>query len=79
MTIVNATQNYVCFLQFDMKADYIEELRLGVTPSQSLRITATQWFDLSTRTGRECVLKNVCGLMALVKRPFDSESDSLAE
>ncbi|KAJ0133125.1 F-box/WD repeat-containing protein 11 [Fusarium oxysporum f. sp. albedinis] len=79
VTIVNATQNYVCFLQFDMKADYIEELRLGVTPSQSLRITATQWFDLSTRTGRECVLKNVCGLMALVKAPFDSESDSLAE
>ncbi|SCO54458.1 uncharacterized protein FFNC_15523 [Fusarium fujikuroi] len=79
VTIVNATQNYVCFLQFDIKADYIEALRLGVTPSQSLRVTATQWFDLSTRTGRECVLKNVCGLMALVKMPFDLETDSLVE
>ncbi|KAH7205369.1 uncharacterized protein BKA55DRAFT_530617, partial [Fusarium redolens] len=79
VTIINATQNYVCFLQFDVKNEYIDELRFGVTPSQSLMVTATQWFDLSTKTGRECVLKNICGLMALAKEQFALEIDGVAE
>ncbi|KAG5788158.1 hypothetical protein H9Q69_012774 [Fusarium xylarioides] len=79
VTIINATQNYICFLQFDVENEYIDELRFGVTPSQPLMVTATQWFDLSTKTGRECVLKNICGLMALAKEQFALEIDGVAE
>lgn len=79
MTIINATQNYVCFLQFDVKNEYIDELRFGVMPSQPLMLTATKWFDLSTKTGRECVLKNICGLMAMAKKQFSLENDGLVE
>ncbi|KAI1009982.1 hypothetical protein LB503_011564 [Fusarium chuoi] len=79
VTIINATQNYVCFLQFNVESKYIDELGFGVTPSQPLIVTATQWFDLSTKTGRECVLKNILGLIALAKEPFALEIDGVAE
>ena len=62
-----------------MKDDYIGELRPGVTPSESLRVTATPWLDLSTRTGRECVFKNICGLIVLTKEPFVLETDIVVE
>ncbi|KAF5669885.1 hypothetical protein FDENT_11398 [Fusarium denticulatum] len=48
VTIINATQKYVCFLQYDVEDSYIEDLKLGVAPSQPLIVTATQWFDLSS-------------------------------
>ncbi|RBA19665.1 hypothetical protein FPRO05_08965 [Fusarium proliferatum] len=50
VTIINATQNYVCFLQFNVESEYIEDLGLGAKPSQPLMVTATQRFDLTIGT-----------------------------
>ncbi|SCO54662.1 uncharacterized protein FFNC_15614 [Fusarium fujikuroi] len=68
VTIINATQHYACFLQFDVEDAYIEALKRGELPSQPLRVTTTQWFDLNERRGRSAVLKNVCGLVQLAKQ-----------
>ena len=60
--VINATQHYICFLQFDLSDDYIEDFE-SPAPTHFLYVSSTPWFDLSQRSGRENVLANLCGIM----------------
>ncbi|RSL77225.1 hypothetical protein CEP51_009257 [Fusarium floridanum] len=60
--IVNATQNYVCFLQFEITDAYLQQFD-SESPSLFLHVHSTPWFDLSSRGGREHVLSNLCALI----------------
>ncbi|RTE68701.1 hypothetical protein BHE90_016918 [Fusarium euwallaceae] len=60
--IVNATQYYVCFLQFEITDDYLKQFHSDA-PSLFLNVHSTPWFDLSSRGGREHVLSNLCALI----------------
>ncbi|KAL5619872.1 hypothetical protein FOBRF1_003118 [Fusarium oxysporum] len=67
ITITNTTQHYICFFQFDMKDDYLDDLKEGDVPTQQLTATVTKWFDLSQKKRRTAVLKNVYSLIDLAK------------
>lgn len=55
-------QHYMCFLQVDFTVDYVEELENPSSP-HFLYVTATRWFDINSRSGREDILFNLCGIM----------------
>ncbi|KAH7220459.1 uncharacterized protein BKA55DRAFT_743943 [Fusarium redolens] len=69
--IINATSHYVCFLEFHVTSTYMDELGNGSLPSQPLKVTATQWFDLSDRDGRSGVLENIRGLVGMAMDDVD--------
>ncbi|EXL91140.1 hypothetical protein NOF04DRAFT_18145 [Fusarium oxysporum II5] len=77
ITITNTTQHYICFFQFDMKDDYLDDLKEGDVPTQQLTATVTEWFDLSQKKRRTAVLKNVYSLIDLAKEKpvFDFGED----
>ncbi|KAL4968452.1 uncharacterized protein BDV14DRAFT_211649 [Aspergillus stella-maris] len=66
MILIHAIQYYVCFLQFNISDDYVEDLQ-RLTPSQFLYVSSTPWFGLWHRSGREGVLLNICGLTRWAK------------
>ncbi|KAJ9413760.1 hypothetical protein FOXG_16406 [Fusarium oxysporum f. sp. lycopersici 4287] len=77
--VLNATSHYVCFLEFNVTKAYMRRLMAGQLPSESLKVTATHWFDLSAVEGRRGVLNNIRGLlgMAMDRQPQqDVISDS---
>ncbi|RAH77795.1 hypothetical protein BO86DRAFT_206181 [Aspergillus japonicus CBS 114.51] len=64
--IINATQHYICFLQVDLRDEYVDDLE-SPSPEHMLYISSTPWFDLDRRNGRESVLANLCGIMRRAK------------
>ena len=60
--VVNATQRYICFLHFEITDSYLEDFE-SPTPASFLYVNSTPWFDLTSRSGREQVVLNLCGLM----------------
>ncbi|KAJ5545556.1 hypothetical protein N7461_007860 [Penicillium sp. DV-2018c] len=69
--VINAVQHYMCFLEFHVSDEYIADFE-SETPSQFLRVTVTRWLDLNTKTGRENVVKNLCGIMQRAQAVFQS-------
>ncbi|CAG8386151.1 unnamed protein product [Penicillium salamii] len=60
--VINATQHYICFLDFEISDEYLQDFE-SHAPSSFLHVDSTPWFDLSSRSGREQVVMNLCGIM----------------
>ncbi|KAI8710776.1 hypothetical protein NCS52_01537400 [Fusarium sp. LHS14.1] len=60
--LINATQHFMCFLQFEISDQFLHDFE-SAAPSAFMYVNTTQWFDLSSRRGRESVVSNLCGLM----------------
>ncbi|CAG8362076.1 unnamed protein product [Penicillium salamii] len=60
--VIHATQHYICFLDFEISDEYVQDFE-SHAPSSFLYVDSTPWFDLSSRSGREQVVKNLCGIM----------------
>ncbi|PLN86320.1 hypothetical protein BDW42DRAFT_159002 [Aspergillus taichungensis] len=60
--LIHAAQHYMCFLQFDISDQYLSDFE-SASPSTFIYVTSTNWFDLSSRSGREQVVKNLSCLM----------------
>lgn len=60
--LINATQHYMCFLHFEFSVDYLQDFE-STAPSSFLHVTSTPWFDIKSRSGREQVILNLCGIM----------------
>ncbi|PWY96102.1 hypothetical protein BO94DRAFT_507594 [Aspergillus sclerotioniger CBS 115572] len=60
--IIHAAQLYICFLQMDVSDSYIHTFDNSL-PTENLYVSATPWFDLGQKSGRESVLANLCGIM----------------
>ncbi|KAL5350921.1 hypothetical protein ACLOAV_004494 [Pseudogymnoascus australis] len=60
--LINATQHYMCFLQYEISSAYLEDFESTV-PTSFMHVISTPWFDLSSKTGREQVVSNLCGIM----------------
>ncbi len=56
----------MCFLQFEISDELLDDFE-AATPTSFMDVTATPWFDLSTRTGRGLVLDNILAIVALEK------------
>jgi len=52
----------MCFLQMDISDEYIMDFET-TSPTHMLYVSATPWFDLSQKSGRESVLANLCGIV----------------
>ncbi|KAJ5611942.1 hypothetical protein N7528_009047 [Penicillium herquei] len=61
--VIHATQHYMCFLQIDMSDEYMDDLEQD-EPEHRLNVTATHWFDLSEKSGRQGVLSNLMAIMS---------------
>ncbi|KAI2741992.1 hypothetical protein DTO013F2_8655 [Penicillium roqueforti] len=60
--VINATQHYMCFLDFEISDEYLLDFESDA-PSCFLHVNSTPWFDLSSKSGREQVVMNLCGIM----------------
>ncbi|PNY26775.1 Uncharacterized protein TCAP_03288, partial [Tolypocladium capitatum] len=60
--LINAVQHYMCFLQFDISNEYLENFDSDA-PTSFIYVNSTPWFDLSSKSGRSHVLSNLCGIM----------------
>ncbi|CAG8002562.1 unnamed protein product [Penicillium salamii] len=60
--VINATQHYGCFLDFEISDEYLQDIE-SHAPSSFLHVDSTPWFDLSSRSGREQVVLNLCCIM----------------
>ncbi|KAL4923027.1 uncharacterized protein BDV17DRAFT_25677 [Aspergillus undulatus] len=60
--LINTTQRYMCSLHFEFSADNLNNFE-STTPSSFLYVTSTPWFDIDSRSGREQVVLNLCGIM----------------
>ncbi|PLB50834.1 hypothetical protein P170DRAFT_455231 [Aspergillus steynii IBT 23096] len=60
--LINATQHYICFLDFEISAEYLHDFESD-SPTCLLHVNSTPWFDLSSKSGREQVVMNLCGIM----------------
>ncbi|KAJ5804203.1 uncharacterized protein N7518_000506 [Penicillium psychrosexuale] len=60
--VIHATQHYLCFLQFEISDEYIEDFGLDL-PSSFIPVVATPWYDLSSESNRKQVVLNLCALM----------------
>jgi hypothetical protein len=60
--VINATQHYMCFLHFEITDTYIQDFE-SPTPTSFLYVNSTPWFDLTSKSGREQVVLNLCGIM----------------
>jgi hypothetical protein len=54
----------------------MEDLNLGESPSEPLKVTATHWFDLSDRKGRRGVLDNIRGLVDIAIDSHQQQDDA---
>lgn len=52
----------MCFLQMDITEDYIKDFDKA-DPTQMLNVFSTPWFDVSQRSGRKQIVKNLCGII----------------
>ncbi|POR35254.1 Uncharacterized protein TPAR_04545 [Tolypocladium paradoxum] len=64
--LINATQHYMCFLQFEISQEYLDDFESD-EPRSFLYVNSTPWFDLSSKTGRGHVVSNICGMMRWAK------------
>ncbi|KAE8155369.1 hypothetical protein BDV25DRAFT_146536 [Aspergillus avenaceus] len=64
--VINATQHYMCFLQFDISDEYILDFE-DESSANFLHVSSTAWYDISQRSGREHVLANICAIMRLAR------------
>ncbi|KAJ4177950.1 hypothetical protein NW759_017382 [Fusarium solani] len=60
--LINATQHFMCFLQFEISDQFLHDFK-SAAPSAFMYVNTTQWFDLFSRRGRESVVSNLCRLM----------------
>ncbi|KAJ5558043.1 hypothetical protein N7535_009533 [Penicillium sp. DV-2018c] len=60
--VIHAVQHYLCFLDFHISDEYLADFESDA-PSCYLRVSATEWFDLSPKRGRKLVATNLCGIM----------------
>ncbi|KAJ6185812.1 hypothetical protein N7519_007113 [Penicillium mononematosum] len=60
--VIHATQNYICFLEFKISDEYIQDLG-SESPSSCITVVATPWYDLSSASNRKQVVLNLCALM----------------
>ncbi|KAJ6081470.1 hypothetical protein N7499_006344 [Penicillium canescens] len=65
--VINATQHYMCFLDFEITDEYLLDFESD-TPSCFLHVNSTPWFDLSSKSSREQVVMNLCGIMRWAQR-----------
>ncbi|QPH12402.1 hypothetical protein C2857_004574 [Epichloe festucae Fl1] len=63
--IAHPTQQYVCFLQFDVTDSYLEvfEENFDLMPPAFLRVYITRYLDLSTMAGRKAFVATMSSLM----------------
>ncbi|KAH8650721.1 hypothetical protein BGZ61DRAFT_469240 [Ilyonectria robusta] len=62
IVIIQATQCYMCFLQFTISDQYLRDFELD-TPTSYIFVHATPLFDLRSRRGRQNVESNLRSLM----------------
>ncbi|KAK4077625.1 hypothetical protein Purlil1_12263 [Purpureocillium lilacinum] len=55
--VIHATQRYMCFLQFEISDEYLDDFE-STTPTSFIYVNSTPWYDLNTRSGREHVVAN---------------------
>lgn len=60
--MINATQHYICFLDFEINDEYLQDFESDA-PTCFLDVNSTPWFDLSSKSGREQAVMNLCGIM----------------
>ncbi|KAF4509910.1 hypothetical protein G6O67_001845 [Ophiocordyceps sinensis] len=68
--LIHAARHYICFLQFDISQDYLDDLN-SPTPTEFLHVSSTPWFDLCSKSGRQHLVSNICGLVRWAKRNSD--------
>ncbi|KAI6750635.1 hypothetical protein HG530_014531 [Fusarium avenaceum] len=68
VVVIHAVQQFVCFLEFHITLKCIAEIMDGKFPSEPLKVTATDWFNLSDPKGRQGVYDNIRGLVASARR-----------
>ncbi|KIL83657.1 hypothetical protein FAVG1_13115 [Fusarium avenaceum] len=68
VVVIHAVQQFVCFLEFHITPKCIAEIMDGKFPSEPLKVTATDWFNLSDPKGRQGVYDNIRGLVASARR-----------
>ncbi|KAM3505739.1 hypothetical protein MY10362_002770 [Beauveria mimosiformis] len=60
--ILHAAQHYVCFLQFDIPEEYLDDLE-SVTPTAFLQVSRTHWYNLDERGGRSNFVRIIRSIM----------------
>ncbi|KIL83924.1 hypothetical protein FAVG1_12829 [Fusarium avenaceum] len=71
--IIHAAQNYMCFLQFDISDKQLQQIKEGKTPTDALKVHATIWFDLTNRSDRKYVVRNILGLVKFLTSYVDED------
>ncbi|RGP59250.1 hypothetical protein FSPOR_11467 [Fusarium sporotrichioides] len=61
--IINGTQQFMRFFQFEITMDYIDDMRKGGTQRRQLNVTSTRWFNIEDRSDRKCIKENICQLL----------------
>lgn len=59
----------MCFLQMDITEEYLKDFDKA-DPTHMLHVFSTPWFDLSQRSGRKQIAKNLCGI---IRRAIDEQ------
>lgn len=62
--VIHATQQYLCFLQFEISDEYIQTFGSD-SLSSFIHVTATPWYDLGSESNRKQVVLNLCAIMRL--------------
>ncbi|KAH8743629.1 hypothetical protein F5883DRAFT_592361 [Diaporthe sp. PMI_573] len=60
--IINAIQHYICFLEFKISQEYLDDFESD-EPTSFLLVNSTHWLDLCSKSGREHLASNIRGLM----------------
>ncbi|KAK5987034.1 hypothetical protein PT974_11150 [Cladobotryum mycophilum] len=61
--IIHPTQNFICFLQFDISNKYLDNIATG-NQTEFINVHVTPWYDLHDARGRKQIVANLCSIMA---------------